>query len=58
MINNYIIYLKLTDSPASRLYDLPNIQKDGVLTHPVASYVSSLWNNLNKYIADIMKANV
>ena len=58
MINNYIIYLKLTDSLASRLCDLPNIQKDGVLTHPVASYVSSLWNNLNKYIADIMKANV
>ena len=58
MINNYIIYLKLTDSPASRLYDLLNIHKDRVLTHPVASYVSSLWNNLNKYIADIMKANI
>ena len=51
-------YLKPTDSPAPRFYGQPKIHTPGVPISPIVSYSGSLLYNLNKYIADILKAYV
>ena len=57
--NNKLYYhLKPTDSPAPRFYGQPNIHKPGVPIHPIVSYSGSPLYNLNKYIANILKAYV
>ena len=56
--NKLYCYLKPTDSPAPRFYGQPKIQKAGVAMHPIVSYSGSPLNNLNKYIANILKAYV
>ena len=57
-INNKLYYLKPTDSPAPRFYGQPKIHKPGVPIHPILLYSGSLLHNLNKYIANILKAYV
>ena len=54
--DNY--YLKPTDLPAPRFYGQPKICKPGVPILPIVSYSGSLLYNLNKYIANILKAYV
>ena len=56
--NELYYYLKPTDSPASRFYGQPKIHKPGVPIRPIVSYSGSLLYNLNKYIANILKAYV
>ena len=51
-------YLKPTDSPAPRFYCQPKIHKPGGLIRPIVSYSGSPLYNLNKYIANILKAYV
>ena len=55
--NKLYYYLKPTDSPAPRFYGQPKIHKPRVPIRP-ASYNGSLLYNLNKYIANILKAYV
>ena len=54
--DNY--YLKPTDLPAPRFYGQPKICKPGVPILPIVSYSGSLLYNLDKYIANILKAYV
>ena len=56
--NKLYYYLKPTDSPAPRFYGQPKIHKPGVPIRPIVSYSGSLLYNLNKYIANILKAYV
>ena len=56
--NKLYYYLKPTDSPAPRFYVQPKIHKSGVPIRPVVSYSGSPLYNLNKYIANILKACV
>ena len=51
-------YLKPTDSPAPRFYGQPKIHKPGVPIRPIVSYSGSTLCNLNKDIANILKAYV
>ena len=51
-------YLKPTNLLARRFYSQPEIHKPGVPTHPIVSYSGSPLYNLNKYIANILKAYV
>ena len=51
-------YLKPTNSPVSRFYGQPKIHKPGVPIRPIISYSGSPLYNLNKYIANILKAYV
>ena len=44
--------------PAPRFYGQPKIHKPGVPIRPIVSYSGSLLYNLNKYIANILKAYV
>ena len=44
--------------PAPRFYGQPKIHKPGVPIHPIVSYSGSRLYNLNKYIANILKAYV
>ena len=57
-IDNKLYYLKPTDSPAPRFYGQPKIHKPGVPIRPIVSYSGSPLYNLNKYIANILKAYV
>ena len=57
-INNKLYYLKPTDSPAPRFYGQPKIHKPGVPIRPIVSYSGSPLYNFNKYIANILKANM
>ena len=55
--DNKLYYcLKLTDSPAPSFYGQPIIHKLGVPIRPIVSYSGSPLYNLNKYIANILKA--
>ena len=54
--NELYYYLKPTDSPAPRFYGHPKIHNPGVPIHPTVSCSGSLLYNLNKYIANILKA--
>ena len=54
--NKLDYYLKSTDSPAPRFYDQAKIHKPGDPICPVVSYSDSPLYNLNKYIANILKA--
>ena len=56
--NKLYYYLKPTDSPVPRFYGQPKIHKPGVPIRPIVSYSGSLLYNLNKYIANILKAYV
>ena len=56
--NKLFYYLKPTASPAPRFYGQPKIHKPGVHIHPIVSYSGSPLYNLNKYIANILKAYV
>ena len=56
--NKLYYYLKPTDSPAPRFYGQPQIHKPGVPIRPIVSYSGSPLYNLNKYIANILKAYV
>ena len=57
-INNKLYYLKPTGSPAPRFYGKPKIHKPEVPIRPIVSYSGSPLYNLNKCIADIIKAFV
>ena len=54
--NKLYYYLKPTNSPAPRFYGKPKIPKPGVPICHIVSYSGSLLYNLNKYIANILKA--
>ena len=56
--NNLYYYLKPTDSAAPRFYGQPKIHKAGVPIRPIVSYSGSPLHNVNKYIANILKAYV
>ena len=56
--NKLYYYLKPTDSPTPRFYGQPKIHKPGVPIRPIVSYSGSPLYNLNKYIANILKAYV
>ena len=56
--NKLYYYLKPADSPAPRFYGQPKIHKPGVPIRPIVSYSGSPLYNLNKYIANILKAYV
>ena len=56
--NKLYYYLKPTDSPAPRFYGQPKIHKPGVPIRPIVSYSGTPLYNLNKYIANILKAYV
>ena len=56
--NKLYYYLKTADSPAPRFYGQPKIHKPGVTIRPIVSYSGSPLYNLNKYIANILKAYV
>ena len=56
--NKLYYYLKPTDSPAPRFYGQPKIHKPVVPIRPIVSYGGSPLYNLNKYIANILKAYV
>ena len=56
--NKLYYYLKSTDSSAPRFYGQPKIHKPGVAIRPIVSYSGSPLSNLNKYIANILKAYV
>ena len=57
-IGNKLYYLKPTDSPAPRFHDQPKIHRPGVHISPIVSYSGSQLYNLNKYVANILKAYV
>ena len=56
--NKIYYYIKPLDSPAPRFYGQPKIHKLGVPIRPIVSYSGSPLYNLNKYIANILKAYV
>ena len=56
--NKLYYYLKPTDSPVPRFYGQPKVHKPGVPILPIVSYSGSPLYNLNKYIANIVKAYV
>ena len=56
--NKLYYYLKPTDSPAPRFYGQPKIHKPGVPIRPIISYSGSPLYNINKYIANILKAYI
>ena len=59
LIDNKLYYhLKPTDSPAPRFYGQPKLHKPGVPIIPIVSYSGSSLYNLNKSIANILKAYV
>ena len=59
LIDNKLYYhLKPNDSPRPRLYGQPKIHKPGVPNRPIFSYSGSPLYNLNKYIANIIKAYI
>ena len=56
-IDNKLYYFpKLTESPALRFYGQPKIHKPGVPIRPIVSCSGSPLYNLNKYIANTLKA--
>ena len=56
--NKLYYYLKPADSPAPRFYGQPKIHKPGIPIRPIVSYSGSPLYNLNKYIANILKAYI
>ena len=56
--NKSYYHLKPTKSPAPRFYGQPKILKPGVPISLIVSYSGSPLCNLNKYIANILKAYV
>ena len=56
--NRLYYYLKPTDSPAPGFYVQPKIHKPVVPIRPIVSHSGSPLDNLNKYIANILKAYV
>ena len=56
--NELYYYLKPTDTPAPRFYGQPKIHKPGVPIRPIVAYSDSARYDLNKYIANILKAYV
>ena len=56
--DNKLYYQRPTDSPVPRFYGQPKIHKPGVPIRPIVSYSGSPLYNLNKYIANILKAYV
>ena len=58
LINKLYCYLKPSGSPAPRFYGQPKIHKPGVHIRPIIPYSDSPLYNLNKYIANILKAYV
>ena len=58
-IDNKLCYhLKLTDSHAPRFYGQLKMHKPGAPIHPIVSYSGSPLYDLNKYIANVLKAYV
>ena len=58
IIDNLYYYLKLLDSLAPRCYGQPKIHKSGVPVRSVVSHSGSSLQNLNKYMAYILKAYI
>ena len=56
--NKLYYYAKPTDLPEPRFHGQPKIHKPGVPIRPIVSYSDSPLSNLNKYIANILKAYV
>ena len=56
--NKLYYYLKPTASPAPRFYGQPKIHKPEVPIRPIVSYSGSPLYNVNKYIANSLKAYV
>ena len=56
--NKLYYYLKSTDSPAARFYGQPKIHMTGVPICAIVSYSGSTLYNLNKYIPNILRANI
>ena len=56
--NKLYYYLKPTGVPVPRFYGQPEIHKPGVPIRPIVSYSGSPLSNLNKSIANILKAYV
>ena len=56
MCEKFYYHLKPTDSPPLRFYGQPKIHQQIVLIRPVFSYTDFPLYNLNKYIANILKA--
>ena len=56
--NKLYYYLKPTGVPVPRFYGQPEIHKPGVPIRPIVSYSGSPLYNLNKSIANILKAYV
>ena len=56
--NKLYYHLKPTDLPAPRFHGQPKIHKPGVSICPIASCSGFPLYNLNKYIANILKAYV
>ena len=57
-VDKLYFYLKPANSPNSRFEVQPKLQKPGVSIRHIISYSGSILYNLNKYIADILKAYV
>ena len=58
IVNKLYYNTKPTDSPAPTFYSQLKIHKAGVPIRPIVSYSGSPLYNLNKYIANILKAYV
>ena len=56
--NRLYYHLKFTDLPAPRSYGRLKTHKPGVPISPIVSYSGSTLQHLNKYIANILKAQV
>ena len=56
--NKLYYYLNPTHLLAPRFYGQPKMYKPGVFIHPLVSYTGYPLRNLNKYIANILKAYV
>ena len=54
--NKLYYYLKPTDSITPRFYGQPKAHEPRVSIHPIISYSNSKLFNLNKYVANILKA--
>ena len=56
--NKLYCYLIPTDLPGPRFYGQPKIRYPGVSIRPIVTYSGSQLYNINKYIANILKAKV
>ena len=58
LIIDYFVDIKPADMLEPKFYGQPKIHKPGAPICPIVSYSGSLLYNLNKYIANILKAYV